>query len=71
MKIDLSQLFGKPSDDGHRGQRTRRAAYAWPDAIRVRRWRAATPPATRQAEPAVQQKDELDDLIDELDELDL
>jgi NAD-dependent dihydropyrimidine dehydrogenase PreA subunit len=67
MKIDLSQLFGKPSDQdtaaAERDEQLRLAGRAPVEAVAAAK--------TRSAKPAVQQKDELDDLIDELDELDL
>ncbi len=67
MKIDLSQLFGKPNDVDvaaqERDAHLQQAGRAPVDA-------ANTAPASA-GQATGKQKDELDELIDELDELDL
>ena len=64
MKIDLSQLFGKPNDlDTAAKERDEALRMAGRDPV------GATPTRTVQSTP--RKKDELDELIDELDELDL
>ncbi len=65
MKIDLSQLFGKPSDvDTAASERDEQLRLAG-------RIPVAAATAADHVKPELPQKDELDDLIDELDELDL
>ena len=68
MKIDLSQLFGRPSEDDTAASE-RDAALRMAGRDPTEEVAAAANTASHRA--AVQQKDELDDLIDELDELDL
>jgi len=66
-KIDLSELFGKPTqmDEARREREDhlRRAGQDLPESTNAA--------LSNAAEPAPKQSDELDDLIDELDELDL
>ncbi len=66
MKIDLSQLFGKPNN-------VQTAARERDEQLRLAGREAVGVPAAPQArgKPTPDEKDELDDLIDELDQMDL
>ncbi len=67
MKIDLSQLFGKPNDlDTAAQERDKHLQLAGRAPIV-----ASSSKPENDTQPALKQKDELDELIDELDELDL
>ncbi len=67
MKIDLSQLFGKPSDlDTAAQERDEHLRLAGREPVA-----AATRHAPRGTSAPPAPRDELDDLIDELDQMDL
>ena len=73
MKIDLSQLFGKPSDldtaARERDEHLRLAGREPVAAATHHLQRGESAPSAPSAPPAP--RDELDDLIDELDQMDL
>jgi hypothetical protein len=67
MKIDLSQLFGKPSDtDLAAKERDEHLQMAGRDPVG-----RGSAPATEPRDASGEPNDELDELIDALDEMDL